>query len=59
MWTQRSATKILSVSDFFLNFQAAHSISLPFLGLHQSSINPDKGDEEWQERTAFVILFQH
>lgn len=31
---------------------------LPFLGLHQSSINPDKG-EEWQERTAFVILFQY
>ena len=25
---------------------------LPFLGLHQSSISPDKG-EEWQERTGF------
>ena len=30
---------------------------LPFLGLHQSSISPDNG-EEWQERTVFVILFQ-
>lgn len=32
-------------------------VSLPFLGLHQSSISPDNG-EEWQERTVFVILFQ-
>lgn len=33
-------------------------IILPFLGRHQSSINPDMG-EEWQERTGFVILFQY
>jgi hypothetical protein len=33
-----------------------HFVSLPFLGLHQSSISPDRG-EEWQERTVFVIHF--
>lgn len=40
--------------------QAAHFtfvlFILPFLGRHQSSINPDMG-EEWQERTVFVIFF--
>lgn len=31
-------------------------VSLPFLGLHQSSISPDKG-EEWQERTVLLLYF--
>lgn len=53
------ATKI----RFLLQETGAHRrnfhsfVSLPFLGLHQSSISPDRG-EEWQERTVFVILFQ-
>lgn len=47
--------------DRFWLLEAAHNssihlVSLPFLGLHQSSINPDMG-EEWQERTVFVIYF--
>lgn len=48
-------TVYLDVFAFCLDIHCF--VSLPFLGLHQSSIIPDSG-EEWQERTVFVILFQ-